>query len=510
MADVTAALGPQAYGERTVPDLLERSRALGEERPVFFDVASSREFSYREFLDLAAGAAAKLLERFEPGDRIAVMASNGADYFVLRYALACAGLVEVALNGNHRGTILAHMLDITKPRAIVVEDRFSAHLDDVDGGLGSIEWIHDGELRATVSDPSSWEERPRVDVAPDDPCRIVFTSGTTGPSKGVELSHAYEVHTGERHVGLIGLGPRDRWLYVTPMFHIDAIYIASILLHTGGAFAVAPDFSVSRFWCDVELSGATYLCHLGAILGLLLKGDDAPPGSTLKVAVGGGASVAQIEEAESRFGIHVIEAFAMSECIACTINRYGERRMGSAGRAIEGYEVAIAGADGARAAPGEWGEILVRSQEPSGLFTRYVGDPGETARAMRNGWFHTGDLGSMDEDGYLTYRGRLKDAIRVKGENVSAMELEAIADLHPDVMRSAAVGVASDIGDEDILLYVEAPTAGFGPDGLRAFIAERAASFLTPRHIAVVERLPLTATGKVDKSKLSRDPEDAQ
>ena len=132
-------------------------------------------------------------------------------------------------------------------------------------------------------------------------------------------------------------------------------------------------------------------------------------------------------------------------------------------------------------APGAWGEILVRSHEPSGLFTRYVGDPGGTARAMRNGWFHTGDLGSMDEDGYLTYRGRLKDAIRVKGENVSAVELEAIADLHPDVMRSAALGVASEFGDEDILLYVEAPTAGFRTDGLRSFIAERAAPFLTHR-----------------------------
>ena len=263
MANLPAMLGPRPYEKRTVPDLLERSRALGEERSVLFDLASSREFNYREFLDLVAGAAAKLLDRFETGDRIAVMVSNGADYFILRYALACAGLVEVALNGSHRGTILAHMLGITEPRAIVVEERFSAHLDDVAGDLGHIERIQDGELRSMASNPRSWEDRPRVGIAPEDPCRIVFTSGTTGPSKGVELSHAYEVHTGERHVGLIGLGPRDRWLYVTPMFHIDAIYIASILFHTGGAFAVAPDFSVSRFWRDVELSGATYLCHLG-------------------------------------------------------------------------------------------------------------------------------------------------------------------------------------------------------------------------------------------------------
>ena len=133
MPDSPAVLGPQAYERRTVPDLLERSRALGEERPVLFDVASSREFSFGEFLDLVAGAATKLLERFEPGDRIAVMASNGAEYFILRYALSCAGLVEVALNGSHRGPILAHMLDITQPRAIVVEERYAAHLDEAVG-----------------------------------------------------------------------------------------------------------------------------------------------------------------------------------------------------------------------------------------------------------------------------------------------------------------------------------------------------------------------------------------
>lgn len=502
------SLGPQEYSARTVPDLLERSRLLGEERPILFDVATGRELSFGRFLDLVAGTAARLLERYQPGDRIAVVAGNGTAYFVLRYALSCAGLVEVALNGNHRGPILRHMLEITQPRAVMVEERHSDNLISAVGEGHQTEQITGDALKELTAQSRPWTERARVEIRPEDPCRIVFTSGTTGRSKGVELSHAYEVHTGERHVGLIGIGGQDRWLYVTPMFHIDAIYIASILFHTGGALAVASDFSVSRFWNDVEASGATYLCHLGAILGLLLKGGDAPATSTLKVAVGGGASVAQIEEAERRFGIHVIEAFAMSECIACTINRFDERRMGSAGRAIDGYEVAIADSEGEHLPPGERGEILVRSSEPSALFTRYVGDPAATTQALRNGWFHTGDLGVLDEDGYLTYCGRLKDAIRVKGENVSAMELEAIADLHPAVLRSAAVGVAAEIGDEDILLYVEAADPGPVSDQLRGFIAERAAPFLKPRYIKVVQRLPLTATGKVDKSQLSRDPLD--
>lgn len=499
-------VGPQDYGKRTIPDLLERSRMLGEERPILFDLTTRREFTFGEFLGLVAGAAARLLERYQPGDRVAVLASNCAEYFVLRYALSCAGLVEIALNGNHRGPILKHMLEITKPSAIVVQNRFLANLDSAVEGLPRIGRILEDQLKEMTSRPRNWEQRRHIELQPSDPARIVFTSGTTGRSKAVEFSHAYEVHTGERHVDLIGIGPRDRWLYVTPMFHIDAIYISSILFHTGGALLLAPKFSVSRFWRDAEDSSATYLSHLGATLGLLLKGDDPPPGCTLKVAVGGGASTVQIEEVERRFNIHVLEAFAMTECIACTINRFGQRRAGSAGRAIDGYEIAVVDGHDRILPHGDTGEIVVRSAEPSGLFTRYIGDPAATSHAMRGGWFHTGDLGLLDEEGYLTYRGRLKDAIRVKGENVSAMELEAIVELHPAVARSAAVGVASDIGDEEILLYVESTGVGPKPEKLRAFIAERAAAFLLPRYISVVERLPLTATGKVDKSELSREP----
>lgn len=502
--DDTPVVGAQDYAQRTVPYLLERARIFGEDRPVLFDLATHRELTYGAFLNLVAGAAAILMQRFEPGDRIAVLAGNGAAYFILRYALSCAGLVEVALNGNHRGTILKHMLEIAKPRAIVIEQRFLANLETCDANLDEIDRIFSDELAELTSSPADWAQRQPRKAQPSDACRILFTSGTTGRSKGVELSHAYEVHTGERHNGLIGIGPSDRWLYATPMFHIDAVYITSILLHTGGALVLAPDFSVSRFWQDVDASRATYFSHLGATLGLLLKGDDPPPESTLRMAVGGGASAAQIEEVERRFDVHVLEAYAMTECIACSINRHGNRRLGTAGQVIDGYEIAIMDEQDRFLPHGETGEIAVRSSEPSGLFTRYVGEPEVTAQALRGGWFHTGDQGVLDEDGYLTYRGRLKDAIRVKGENISAVELEAIVDLHPGVARSAAIGVDAALGDEDILLYVEPSGPGVDADALRTFIAVRAASFLVPRFIQTVERLPLTATGKVDKSELRR------
>jgi len=321
----------------------------------------------------------------------------------------------------------------------------------------------------------------------------------------VELSHGYEVFTGQRHVDLLDIGSNDRWLYVTPMFHIDALYIFSILLHTGAALALAPNFSASRFWSDVQRSGATYLCYVGAILPILLKGNDAPHGHSLRLAVGGGSTREQLEMFEQRFSVKVLEAFAMTECIACTFNTIANRRIGSVGLPVPGYDVVILGQDDRPCSPGTVGEIAVRPPEPCGLFTGYLDDLAATVEAMRGGWFHTGDLGTWDADGYFYYLGRIKDAIRVRGENVSAVELECIADQHPDVEATAAVPVPSELGEDDILLYVElkpdrAPTTR----SLFDHIAERAPAFMVPRYLRLVSRLPRTETEKVQKSSLPR------
>ena len=491
---------------RTVPDLLDRSRTFGEDRRFFHDLASDRVLSYGEFLDKVAGAAGALSERFACGARIGVLAPNGAAPFVLRYALSCAGLVEVAVNGEHRGDVLRAMLEVTELDGLVVDERYLPHVTSCGYDTGSITVIGRDGLNEILDHGGSWSERPRPDIVPGDPARILFTSGTGSGSKGVELSHAYEVYTGQRHNGLLGIEPNDRWLYVTPLFHIDAIYIASILLHTGGCFVVAPNFSVPRFWRDVARSGATYLCYLGSLFALLMKGSDAPEDATLRVAVGGGASKELIDAVELRFGIRVLEAFAMTECIACTFNRIDDRRLGSVGRPIDGFDVAVVDDDGAPLPVGAAGEIVIRSDEPCGLFTRYVGDPDATTQAMRGGWFHTGDLGSLDSDGYMYYLGRMKDVVRRRGENISTIELETATDTHPDVSSSAAVGVPSDLGEEEILLYVEViPGKVLDPKDLCTHLEARVAPFMLPLYIRIVDTLPRTQTQKIAKSELARD-----
>jgi len=495
----------QAFAKRTVPDLLDRSRLFGLDRPILVTTLPHETLTYAAFLERVAGVALALAARFAPRTRVACLLGNNSAYLILRYALACADLVEVAINGKHKDIVLRHMLTVSAPSTVIVADQFRDNLSQCGYDLNRTELIDEASLATIMKATAAWNSRPARDIRPGDACRILFTSGTSGWSKAVELSHAYEVYTGERHVSLLDIGLDDRWLYVTPMFHIDAIYIFSILLHTGGAFALAPNFSASRFWNDVACAKATYLCYVGSILPILLKGSGPAEAHPMRLAVGGGSTREQIESFEHRFAIVVLEAFAMTECIACTFSTTADRRIGSVGRPVPGYDVAILENDGNLRPAGVAGEIVVRAEEPCGLFTGYVADPAATAEAMRDRWFHTGDLGLRDADGYFYYLGRMKDAMRVGGENVSAIELEAIADGHPDVEATAAVPVPAELGEDDILLYVEARReSDLDGRSLFGYIADRAPSFMVPRYIRLVDKLPRTATEKVQKSDLSR------
>ena len=199
----------------------------------------------------------------------------------------------------------------------------------------------------------------------------------------------------------------------------------------------------------------------------------------------------------------------MTECIACTLNSLENPKIGSQGKPLAGYQVAILDEYDRRVRTGERGEIAIRNDEPFALMSGYLGNPRGTLERFRNLWFHTGDLGSMDDEGWLYFHGRLKDALRVKGENISAEELQNIADGHESIVSTAAVGVPSEMGDEEILLYVQPkPGQSIDPQSLCEFIAERAASFMVPRYIRFIETLPRSVSEKVSKTTLARQPDD--
>ncbi|MBM3541143.1 MAG: ATP-dependent acyl-CoA ligase [Alphaproteobacteria bacterium] len=490
--------------ERTVPDLLDRARGFGLERPFFIDMETGDALAYGAFLERVSGTAHALAARFPAGATVATLISNRPEAVILRFALSCAGLCEAAINGAHKGPVLAEMLRASGAAAVVVEDRFRVNLDAAGAPPGAAV-IEEAAFVALCGLTRPWAARPDRAPSVSDACRIIYTSGSSGVSKGAELSHGYEVYTGYAYATRMDLVPSDRWFYVTPFFHIDSVLALSATLHAGGAYILGPRFSASRFWSDVMRTEASVILYVGTILAILMKQGDPPKSHKVRVATGVGGTPASRAFFEERHGIPLLEIYGLSECAACALDDIAARRPGSCGRPLAGYEVIVADASGRAQPVGKRGEILIRPREPWALFSGYRGNAAGTIKAFSNLWFHTGDLGSFDEGGHIYFHGRVKDVIRTRDENVSAEELEAIVEAHPQVMMAAAVGVPGELGDEDILLYVRAREGQtIEPAQLCAHLAERCAPFMVPHHVKIVDAFPMTPTEKIAKSQLPR------
>jgi carnitine-CoA ligase len=492
---------------RTIPELLGHARAFGDDRLFFMDLDSGTSLTYGAFLSHVSGLARRLSQMLPAGATVATLISNRAECVILRFALSCAGICEAAINGEHRGAVLKSMLEVAGPQAIICEEKFRAGVEASGFPLDDIRWIGEAELAELCRLHAPWDQRPRPAIRPGDPCRIIFTSGTSGVSKGAELSHAYEVFTGSCYAQRVGLTPDDRWYYVTPFFHIDSVLSLAAVLHGGGAFILAPRFSASRYWEDAIAAQATVIIYVGSILAILRKRGAPPPGHKIRVAVGVGGTAGLRDWFEGEHNIPLLEIYGLTECAAPAIDDHAHRRPGSCGRPLKGYEIAIVDEFDAPLSARQKGQIAIRPTEPYGLFSGYRNHSKATVECFRNLWFHTGDMGSKDEDGFVYFHGRMKNVIRHRDENISAEELEAVVDTHPAILISAAVGVPSELGDEDILLYVQPkPGSALDPAEIMAYLAGRIAPFMLPHYIQVVEHFALTPSEKVAKAQLAKTP----
>jgi crotonobetaine/carnitine-CoA ligase len=334
---------------------------------------------------------------------------------------------------------------------------------------------------------------------PDLPLSIMFTSGTTGRSKGVVLDQRFYLTEAEAYGRVCEVQADDVFGTVLPMSHANA-QIASLI---GAILAEVPlvcwrRFSASRFWEQMSAEGITIVNLLGAMTPILLKTYLEPVrGHRVRVAVGGAIPPAAAEEFRGRFGVDTREVFGLTEVgIACG-ETSGSRRLGSAGRPLAAWEFRID-------PPGVEGEIQIRGRRPGAMFREYWRDPDRTADAFTNdGWFKTGDRGLLDEDGFLYFTGRLKDSIRRRGENISADEIELIVLQHPGVAECAALAVPSELAEDEVkLVFVGMPGAVPTVAELHAFCQERMAGFMVPRFYEVRTRLPRTSTLKVIKGEL--------
>lgn len=448
-----------------------------------------------------------LASRLRPGDRVAVMLPNHIDHAVLVLALICLRIVWVPVNGRLRGRPLAHQLRTSDPTLVVIDQSFRDQIDAVDSDLLQrvVDWDSSG--LATMQTTQAYDLPGRESTA-DDVVSVMYTSGTTGPAKGVQVT--------DRMLRASALGavftstPEDGDVYFLwePLCHVGGAQVLLLPLLRRVSLAMVERFSASRFWNQAAALGATHIHHLGGILPMLLSKPvhEAERRHRVRISWGGGMTAQSWRAAEERFGIEVRECYGMTEASSIsTCNGSGPDH--GIGRALPYFDVRVRDGSGNDVPDGTRGEIVLRPTERGLVTPGYLDNPEATAAAWRDGWWHTGDAGRV-RDGSLHYAGRLGDALRHAGENVSAWEVESVVNTHPEVAESAVVGVPAAEGEQDLLLFV-LPSNGRGPDAadLVSWCRERLASYQVPRYVATVEAFPKTASERIVKGQLPRDLE---
>jgi crotonobetaine/carnitine-CoA ligase len=471
-----------------------------------------REITWREFAEASFRTANGLAELgVRAGDRVGLMLPNCPEFLFSYLGIVAIGAAPVPINTAQRGGTLAHIVNDSDARAVIVDSAFTAAYADILGQLvDPPQVVVRGD--ATRLPGAVTLERlliapdavPEIDAAAGSGLGILYTSGTTGPPKGV-VATAYDLTPMHRLWGRLGVEPGETVYTALPLFHGNALILSAMgAVYNDWTLALAERFSASRFWADVRRYGAVEFNALGALLPILLKQperpDDAenPVRTVLSAACPKWAWV----EFERRFGVRIVEFFGMVDHPGFLVNDDGTP--GAMGRPIGPTEFAVVDSSGAEVGPGEVGELVMR--HPEGRITHYHKNPAATEAAYAGGWFHTGDLASVDEDGRYFYRGRLKESMRRRGENISAWEIENVVNTHPGVVESAAHAVSSELGEDDVkLVVVPRPGARLTPQELVDYCDGRMAAYAVPSYVEFRDALPKTGTQRVQYAALKAE-----
>ncbi|SFH61494.1 Acyl-CoA synthetase (AMP-forming)/AMP-acid ligase II [Collimonas sp. OK307] len=435
------------------------------------------------FADVGVGA----------GDVVAVMLPNQIEFVVAMFAAWRLGAAITPINPNLTTQEATHQMNDSGAKLLINVSGAAvvSHVQSIPSAA-----LHDGGhcADAPVDDPAAL-------------ALLIYTSGTTGLPKGVMLDQTNIAAMADMSCQEMQIGAADHCLLVLPLFHVNGI-VASILtpLLAGGRVTIRSRFDIETFFSDVELLRPTYFSAVPTIYALLnaLPEQVKPDTSSLRYGICGAAPAPAelLPNFEARYGFPVVEGYGLSEgTCASTINPFnGTRKAGTVGLPFIGQRIAIADASGHHLPPGETGEVLV--QGPN-VMRGYLGKPEETAKTIIDGWLHTGDLGRIDADGYLSIVGRIKEMIIRGGENIYPKEIEDVLSSFPGVMETAVIGAPHETLGEIVVAYVSYRA---GQGGTLAELNEHCAARLTryklPAAIHVIASLPKNAVGKIDKRQL--------
>ncbi|KXX60255.1 class I adenylate-forming enzyme family protein [Rhodococcus sp. LB1] len=473
--------------------LPDRRADLDPHAPAVSDATGS--LTNAQFLDRVRAATRHLYDRgIGPGDVVALKLTNRTEFVVLLFATWRLGATITPVNPALTDVEVARQLADSAARLLVVEDGTTL--------LGGVATLAVDELfqEATESDHTPPADSSALAL-------LIYTSGTTGVPKGVMLDHTNIDAMAEMGVQALQLGPADRCLLILPLFHVNGIVVSVLTpLLAGASVVIAGRFDPRTFFDLVESERPTFFSAVPTIYGILatLPDEVRPDTSSVRFGICGAApaSAELLAPFEDRYGFALLEGYGLSEgTCASTLNPVsGPRRAGTVGIAFPGQELRIVDANGTEMGACVDGEVVVRGPN---VMRGYLGRPEDTAQTVIDGWLHTGDVGHLDPEGYLTLVGRSKDMIIRGGENIYPKEIEDVLAGDPSVLEAAVIGAPDDKWGEVVVAYVQ-PRPGTTVDttALQAHCTRQLSHHKRPTTIVVVDAIAKNAVGKIDKTML--------
>ena len=515
--------------EMSLGEFLERAAERNPDQ-TFVEIAGTA-LTYREFHRRARQTAGMFQELgIGRGDRVCLLLPNGPEFLYCWFGLALLGAISVPVNTAYKRDETAFILQDAAAKAIVAHQSLAAVAGDaadlspdithrllVAADADAAEpppaggWI---DFAAALAGAAVSAGNP--EVSPEDTAMLVYTSGTTGHPKGVQVTHKMYVAAGQGFAHWTQATAADRFFTCLPFFHANAQYYSTMgTLAAGATLIVAERFSASRFWAQARQAGATVVNFIGMMMPVLAKQPPTPADRDNQVRLFYGSPSFPpefLQAFQERFGPAIIVGFGMTETCYGTIERIGEpRRANSSGRprthpdARFVNEIRIVDDAGQPLGLDRVGEIAIKNPA---VMPGYWRNPEQTALALRQGWLHTGDLGWQDAEGYLYFVDRKKDVIRRRGENISSQEVEEVIKRHPTALDCAVIAVPSELGEDEVKAYVTPrPGQAIDPAQILHWCAEHLAYFKVPRYLEVRDELPRTPSLRVRKDLLRQERE---
>jgi long-chain acyl-CoA synthetase len=515
----SGSAGERTHTAENIRQLLEQRAQATPDKLFLLSEADERRFTYAEFNGVVDATARLLASHgIEKGDVVSLLMPNSAEYIMAYFACWKLGALAGPVNSLLKEQETAYVINNSEAKAILIHSEFQERIESIRATLPHLRSIinFDDVAEAThelneENEKEGGREIRAPSIGKDDDAIVIYTSGTTGKPKGCLLTHGNVIANARQISQWLGFTENDRLLTIMPLFHMNAVSVTTMsALYAGGSTVISPKFSASQFWKIVSDYQVTSFGSVATMLSMLLNSypEGVPQGlktDQLRFAMCGSAPVPAevMKKFEETFNCPVVEGYGLSESTCrSTFNPPDERRRpGSCGLPI-GNEMRVFDDNDIEVSDGELGEIVLRGEN---ILKGYFKNPEATEQAFRNGWFHTGDVGYRDEDGYFFIVDRKSDMIIRGGENIYPREIDEVLYQHPAVAAAATIGIPDNLYGEEVAAFIVLK------DGIKTteaellnFCGERLADYKCPKSIRIVKDIPKGPTGKLLKRELSK------